>query len=99
MDLDGRLAALAVVLSDPDEERLSVGYIDGTPEGLKALAWGLRLLAYQQGYPKVRVFSVADPALLEALRSAGLTPDREHSLYIFEKQMKGDQNGRDRSSG
>ncbi len=99
VDLDGRLAALAVVLSDPDEERLTVGYMDGTPEGLKALAWGLRLLAYQQGYPKVRVFSVADPALLEALRSAGLTPDREFSLYIFEKLMKGDQNGRDRSSG
>jgi predicted PurR-regulated permease PerM/GNAT superfamily N-acetyltransferase len=99
VDLDGRLAALAVVLADPGEERLPVGYVDGTPEGLKALAWGLRLLAYQQGYPKVRVFSVADPALLEALRSAGLTPDREFSLYIFEKPMKGDQNGRNRSSG
>lgn len=99
IDLDGHLAALAVARADPEEECLAVGYIDGTPEGLRALAWGLRLLAYQQGYPKVRVFSVADPALLEALRSAGLTPDREHSLYIFEKLMKGDQNGRDRSSG
>jgi len=99
IDLEGRLAALAVVLSDPGEERLPVGYMDGTPEGLRALAWGLRLLAYQQGYQRVRIFSVADPALLEALRSAGLAPDREHSLYIFEKQMKGDQNGRDRSSG
>ncbi len=99
VDLDGRPAALAVVLPDPEEARLSVGYVDGTPEGLKALAWGLRLLAYQQGYPKVRIFSVADPALLEALRSAGLAPDRDHSLYIFEKQMKGDENGRDRSSG
>jgi predicted PurR-regulated permease PerM/GNAT superfamily N-acetyltransferase len=99
VDLDGQIAALVVVLADPDEECLPVGYMDGTPEGLKALAWGLRLLAYQQGYPRVRIFSVADPALLEALRSAGLVPDREHSLYIFEKPMKGDQNGRDGSSG
>ncbi len=99
IDLDGRLAALAAVFADPEEERLAVGYMDGTPEGLRALVWGLRLLAYQQGFPRVRVFSVADPALLEALRSAGLVPDREYSLYIFEKQMKGDKNGRDRSSG
>ncbi len=99
IDLDGRLAALAVVLLDPEEARLAVGYVDGTPEGLRALAWGLRLLTYQQGYPRVRIFSVADPVLLEALRSAGLTPDREYSLYIFEKQMKGDNDGRDRSSG
>ncbi len=91
IDLDGHLAALAIVLTDPEEERLAVGYMDGTPEGLRALAWGLRLLAYQQGYPRIRIFSIADPVLLEALRSAGLAPDREHSLYIFEKQLKGDQ--------
>jgi hypothetical protein len=90
IDLDGKLAALAIVPAGPGEEHLCVGYLDGTPEGLRALAWGLRLLAYQQGYPGVRVFSVDRPALLEALRAAGIVPHREHSLYIFEKLMKGD---------
>ena len=90
IDLDGKLAALAIVPAGPGEEHLSVGYLDGTPEGLRALAWGLRLLAYQQGYPGVRVFSVDRPAFLEALRAAGIVPHREHSLYIFEKLMKGD---------
>ncbi|MCS7178056.1 MAG: AI-2E family transporter [Anaerolineae bacterium] len=99
IDLNQRLAALAIVFADPDEETLSVGYLDGIPEGLKAMAWGLRLLAFQQGYSKVRVFAVADPVLLEALRSAGLASHQEYSLYIFEKPMKGDPNGRNRSSG
>jgi len=90
VDLDGKLAALAIVPAGPGEEYLSVGYLDGTPEGLRALAWGLRLLAYQRGYPGVWVLSVDSPALLEALRSAGIVPHREHSLYIFEKLMKGD---------
>lgn len=90
VDLDGKLAALAIVPAGPGEEYLSVGYLDGTPEGLRALAWGLRLLAYQRSYPGVWVLSVDSPALLEALRSAGIVPHREHSLYIFEKLMKGD---------
>lgn len=99
VDVGGDLAGIAIVWPDPDEEDLAVGYLDGTPDGMEALAWGLRLLAHQQGYRGVRVLAVNSPALLEALRSAGITPRQEDSSYIFEKPIKGDENGRNRSSG
>lgn len=95
VDVNGSLAALAILPTNPRAERLNVGYLDGTPDGLKALVWGLRLLAHQRGLTGVRVCPPADPSLLEALRSAGFSPDWEHTLYIFEKPMKGANDGRD----
>ncbi len=93
-DIDGRLAAVAILPECPWSEHLAVGYLDGTPEGLQILAWGLRVLAHQRGYPGVRVRGVANPALLDPLHLAGFAPDREHSLWIFEKTItKGDKNG------
>ncbi len=91
-ETEGRLTAVAIL---PDwTEHLNVGYLDGTPEGLQVLAWGLRVLAHQRGCPGVRIHIVNNPALLEPLRMAGFAPDREHTLWIFEKTIKkGDENG------
>lgn len=93
-EIEGRLAAVAILPECSWAEHLAVGYLDGTPEGLQILAWGLRALAHQRGYLGVRIRVVTGPALLDSLRMAGFVPDREHTLWIFEKTIKkGDKNG------
>lgn len=90
--LEGRLAAAAIVL-DEHAERLSVGYVDGEPDGITALAWGLRVLAAQRGHAELRVRAVAYPPLLEALEAAGLTRASDHALWVFERPLKGESDG------
>jgi predicted PurR-regulated permease PerM/GNAT superfamily N-acetyltransferase len=90
LHLDGRLAAVTVAPARPGANRLTLGYLDGEPEGLTALAVGARVLAGQQGHADgVRVRPLAFPPLLEALEAAGVTRDWEHSLYIFERSLTG----------
>lgn len=87
VDLNGHLTAIAILPNSPWSEHLVAGYLDGTPEGVQVLAWGLRVLAHQRGYPGVKIRPVTEPSLLYALRSAGFIPDPDHTLWIFEKQF------------
>ncbi|HIP87645.1 MAG TPA: AI-2E family transporter [Anaerolineales bacterium] len=96
VELEGRLTGVAVVQEDPDRKRLSVGYVDGEPEGITALAWGLRVLAYERGCEKLRFRPPTYPPLLEALEAAGAVQVWEHGLWIFERPLKGEnERGRD----
>ncbi len=90
VELDGRLTGIAIVREDPERGRLAVGYVDGDPEGITALAWGLRVLAYERGYEKLRFRPPTHPPLLEALEAAGAVRAWEHSLWIFERPLKGE---------
>ena len=100
VELEGRLTGVAIVQEDPERGQISVGYVDGQPEGITALAWGLRVLAYERGYEKVRFRPPSYPPLLEALEAAGAVRVWKHSLWIFERPLKGEnERGRDRNSG
>lgn len=93
------LDGVAIVQPDKERGRLRVGYIDGEPEGIVALAWGLRVLAHELGLEKVRFRVPSHQPLLEALEAAGAVRVWEHSLWIFERPLKGETDGRDRSAG
>ncbi len=93
VDVNGELAALAILPTNPRADRMAVGYLDGTLDGVRIVAWGLRLLAYQRGYSEVRLRPPGEPRLLQALREAGFSPQGEPTLYIFEKLLKGENNG------
>jgi len=98
-ELDGRLAAVAIVWEDEERGRLSVGYLDGESEGLTVLAWGLRTLAHRRGCERVRFRPPTYPPLLEALEAAGAVRLWEHGLWIFARPLKGERDGGDRSAG
>jgi hypothetical protein len=87
VDLEGRLAALAILPPNARAERLSVGYVDGEPEGVTALAWGLRVLAARRCFEKVRIRPPTYPPLLAALEAAGFARVREHCFWIFERPL------------
>ncbi len=88
MDLEGRLAAAAIVTVDEGRDRLLVGYLDGRTEGITALAWCLRVLAGQRGYQGLRIRPPDQPALRVALEAAGVVRAWEHELWIFERPLQ-----------
>jgi len=90
-DIEGRLEAVAIVLPGRRSERLVGAYLDGTPEGLTALIWGLRVLACQRGCETVRIRPPIYPPLIEALDAAGATSAWEHRVWIFERPLKGEK--------
>lgn len=91
--VDDRLAAVAIVprLDREEQQRLVVGYIGGEPAAVTALAWGLRILAGQQGLQGVRIKPPDDPALLQALEAAGVQREDDFSLWIFERPLAGNE--------
>lgn len=94
VDLEGRLAALAIVPQPPPgAEWLWADYLEGEQAGLTVLALGLRVLAGQRGYQGVRARPVADPPLLKALETAGLSRYSEHAVWVFERILKGETDG------
>ncbi|MGD1995612.1 MAG: AI-2E family transporter [Anaerolineae bacterium] len=90
IDLEERLAAVAILSHHPDKDRLSVGYLDGEPEGITALAWGLRVLTNQLGCDRLRVRPPLYPPLVEALEAAGVTRSRAYAVWVFERWLKGE---------
>lgn len=95
--LEGELSALAILTREPDPNRLSVGYIDGQPEGIISLIWGLRVLSDQRGHDEVWCQPPAHPPLLEGLEEAGMNRAQKHSTWIFEHSIEEEDNGRERS--
>ncbi|MBN1953468.1 MAG: AI-2E family transporter [Anaerolineae bacterium] len=89
VELEGKLAAIAIVPHDEREEprRLTVSYIDGTMEGITALAWCLRVLAKQLEREELRIRPVAHPPLLAALHAADVVSSRDHALLVFERSL------------
>ena len=90
-DLAGQLAAVAVVLEDRRPGRLLAAYVDGQPEGLTALAWGLRVLAYQREFPELRFRPPPYGPLIEALTAAGVDTAWEHEMWLFERPLNPEQ--------
>jgi GNAT superfamily N-acetyltransferase len=85
---DRRLAALAPIRFDPDDKRLWIGFADGQPGAVVALAAALRAHAAQIGAQKVQVMLPDLPWLRDAFRSAGYGPgDWEGELWIFERTL------------
>jgi predicted PurR-regulated permease PerM/GNAT superfamily N-acetyltransferase len=91
VDLAGQLAAVAVVLEDRRPGRLLAAYLDGQPEGLTALAWGLRVLAHQRGFPELRFRPPSHGPLIEALAAAGVDTAWEHEMWLFERPLNPEQ--------
>ncbi|MBN1178875.1 MAG: AI-2E family transporter [Anaerolineae bacterium] len=98
-DIDGQLQAIAITFEDPEEDKsLTAGYLDGTPEGLTAITWGLRMLAGQKGTAPLRARCLSYPPLVKAVEAGGAKRAWEHELWIYERPiMKGDvTDGRER---
>lgn len=84
----GDLAALAVIDFTPGEDEMWIGFADGQPEAVRALALAIRVQAGQVGAAPVRVM-VPDLAWLrDAFRSAGYGFGHwEGELWIFERRL------------
>lgn len=89
VEIEGKLAAVAIVPAEPRGEKLAVGYVDGLPEGITALTWGLRVMAAQRGFEALRLRPPAHQPLLEALEAAGAARPHRHALWIFERGLRG----------
>jgi predicted PurR-regulated permease PerM/GNAT superfamily N-acetyltransferase len=87
IEIGNELAALAFLPNDPEREKLFAGYVDGSEEGITALALGLRVLAHQKGYEALRLRVPFLPTLMEAIETAGATRSWEHELMIFERNL------------
>ncbi|HEC34458.1 MAG TPA: AI-2E family transporter [Chloroflexi bacterium] len=98
VDIGERLAAVAVVLQDRRTERLLGGYLDGEPDGLIVLVWGLRVLACQRGREVLRLRPPTCPLLQRSIEQAGGTRIWEHGLWIFERPLGSGEGSNDRSN-
>jgi GNAT superfamily N-acetyltransferase len=92
LEVDGRLAALA--LSWQDEDVLHVGYVDGAEEPLVPMLRGLRGLAAQRGFAEVAFKPVEEPALVAAVEAANYERSWDRDLWIFELALEDTPNRR-----
>jgi GNAT superfamily N-acetyltransferase len=85
---DGSLAALAPIHFDPDDRRLWIGFADGQPTSVTALARETRMHAAKLGAEKVQVMLPDLNWLRDAFRSAGYGfGEWEGQLWIFESRL------------
>ena len=89
VDLENKLAGLAIVLPDRRPDRLLAAYVDGTSEGMTALLWGLRILTEQRGCDLLRVRPPDCHVLVQALETVGAKPAWDESIWIFERDLVG----------
>jgi N-acetylglutamate synthase-like GNAT family acetyltransferase len=89
VDINGELAALALISWSRENEALCAGYVDGFDEALAIMLRGLCRLAAQQGYEAVHIKPVAEPALMNATEEAGYEPHWDRGIWIFERPLKG----------
>jgi ribosomal protein S18 acetylase RimI-like enzyme len=72
----------------PDEPALLVEYIDGTPEGVGSLAYGLRALAAGRGLEEV-VLTLPDLLMLrDGLEGAGYQAEGEGCFLVYERSLE-----------
>jgi GNAT superfamily N-acetyltransferase len=87
----GRLAALALLLSQPGERELWIGFIDGEVAALTDLAVAVRGHAARLGAEKVQVMVPGMDWLRDALSEAGYgTGEWEGELWVFERWLEGE---------
>jgi len=85
---DGRLAALAVIHLDAEDNELWVNFVDGTPVAIGDLAAAIRAHAARLRAAKVYVGLVDLAWLRDAFRSAGYGfDDWEGELWTFERWL------------
>jgi predicted PurR-regulated permease PerM/N-acetylglutamate synthase-like GNAT family acetyltransferase len=89
VDVNGELAAIALVGGRREDEVLYVGYVDGLNEALPIILRGLCRLAAQQGFETVRVKPIEEAALIEAVEDAGYERNWDRDILIFERPLKG----------
>ena len=89
VDVNGELAAIALVGGAREDEALLVGYVDGLNEALPIILRGLCRLATQQGFKTVRVKPVEEAALIRAVEDAGYERNWDRDIWIFERPLKG----------
>ena len=90
VDVNGELAALALINRSREDEALCAGYVDGLDEALTIILRGLCRLAAQQGYASVHVKPVAESALISAVENAGYERNWDRDIWIFERALKGE---------
>jgi GNAT superfamily N-acetyltransferase len=85
---DGSLTALALIRFDPDDETLWLGFVDGQPAAVTALAVAVRSRAAQLAAHKVEIMLPDLPWLRDTFRTAGYGfGDWEGELWIFERWL------------
>jgi hypothetical protein len=99
IDLEDKLAAIAIVLPDRRPDRLLAAYVDGTSDGIAALLLGLRILADQRGCELLRVRPPDSQLLVQALELVGANPAWDESIWLFERGLATYQDGSEEDYG
>jgi hypothetical protein len=89
VDVNGELAAVALVGEAREEQVLLVGYVDGWDEALPLILRGLCRMGAQQGFETVRAKPVEEPTLIGAVEDAGFKRNWDRDIWIFERPLKG----------
>jgi GNAT superfamily N-acetyltransferase len=85
---DGELAALATIHFAPDDDEMWVGFADGDPSAVTALATAIRAHAARAGVLRVGVMLPDVAWLRDAFGAAGYGfGDWEGELWIFERRL------------
>lgn len=88
---EGEPAALAAVVTSLEGGEMWIGYADGQPEAVTALAAALRAQAARLGRPRVEAMLPDLPWLREAFRAAGYDQGSwKGELWIFERRLDED---------
>ena len=99
IDLEDKLAAIAIVLPDRRPDRLLAAYVDGTSDGIAALLFGLRILADQSGCELLRVRPPDSQLLVQALEMVGANLAWDESIWLFERGLATYQDGSEEDYG
>jgi GNAT superfamily N-acetyltransferase len=84
----GDLAALAVVVPEPEEQAVWVGFADGESVAVTHLVMAIRARGYRLGAQKVRTMVPDFAWLRDAYQAAGYSfGDWEGELWIFERRL------------
>jgi GNAT superfamily N-acetyltransferase len=84
IDNNDELTALALACWMGGEDKLNVGYVDGSGEALVTILQGLRGLAAQLGHTEVRFKPADEPALVAAVEASGYERSWDRDIWIFE---------------
>lgn len=84
----GEIQALAICgPQEPGEKALLIEYMDGTPEGVGRLAYGLRALAAGRGLEEVLVTLPDLLMLRDGLTGAGYQAEDEGYYLVYERRL------------
>jgi predicted PurR-regulated permease PerM/ribosomal protein S18 acetylase RimI-like enzyme len=88
VDINGELAAVALVDGAREDDALLVGYVDGLDEALAIILRALCRLAAQEGRQAMQIKPVEEPALIRAVEDAGYERNWDRDIWIFERALK-----------